>query len=74
MTLEVVPGEGGTRWLRVVIGDDGHGGAQPLEGHGLAGLDERVRGVGGRLDVWSPAGGPTTVTATLPLPTVPAHP
>jgi signal transduction histidine kinase len=68
VTLEVVPGDGGSRWLRVVIGDDGRGGAQPLAGHGLAGLDERTRGVGGRLDIWSPLGGPTTVTATLPLP------
>jgi signal transduction histidine kinase len=68
ITLEVVPGEAGSRWLRLVIGDDGRGGAQPVEGHGLAGLDERTRGVGGRLDVWSPTGGPTTVTATLPLP------
>jgi signal transduction histidine kinase len=68
ITLEVVPGDAGSRWLRLVLGDDGRGGAQPIQGHGLAGLDERVRGVGGRLDVWSPAGGPTTITATLPLP------
>jgi signal transduction histidine kinase len=68
ITLEVVPGEAGSRWLRLMIGDDGRGGAQPVVGHGLAGLDERARGVGGRLDVWSPTGGPTTVTATLPLP------
>ncbi|RWZ53008.1 sensor histidine kinase [Labedella phragmitis] len=68
ITLEVVPGAAGSRWLRLVIGDDGRGGARPVEGHGLAGLDERTRGVGGRLDVWSPTGGPTTVTATLPLP------
>ncbi|PSL38399.1 signal transduction histidine kinase [Labedella gwakjiensis] len=70
LLLEVVPGDDGSRWLRVVVGDDGRGGAQTVPGHGLAGLDERVRGVGGRLNVWSPAGGPTTVTATLPLPPV----
>jgi signal transduction histidine kinase len=68
LLLEVVPGDGDSRWLRIVVGDDGRGGAQATPGHGLAGLDERVRGVGGRLDVWSPVGGPTTVTATLPLP------
>jgi signal transduction histidine kinase len=68
LLLEVVPGDGDSRWLRIVVGDDGRGGAQAMPGHGLAGLDERVRGVGGRLDVWSPVGGPTTVTATLPLP------
>jgi signal transduction histidine kinase len=66
--LEVVPGDGDSRWLRLVVGDDGRGGARTAPGHGLAGLDERVRGVGGRFDVWSPAGGPTTLTATLPLP------
>jgi signal transduction histidine kinase len=32
----------------------------------LAGLDDRVRAIGGRLLVTSPAGGPTTVTAELP--------
>jgi signal transduction histidine kinase len=68
LLLEVVPGDGDSRWLRIVVGDDGRGGAQAMPGHGLAGLDERVRGVSGRLDVWSPVGGPTTVTATLPLP------
>ena len=36
-------------------------------GHGLAGLADRLRGVDGTLTVSSPAGGPTLITATLPL-------
>lgn len=54
--------------LEVIVTDDGHGGAAPRLGHGLAGLDERVRGLGGTLEVESPDGGPTYVTARLPLP------
>ncbi|MGN6502380.1 MAG: sensor histidine kinase [Pseudolysinimonas sp.] len=52
--------------VRLVIADDGRGGAVATEGHGLAGLAERVHGLGGTLEVTSPEGGPTTVTAHLP--------
>ncbi|MFC8073955.1 sensor domain-containing protein [Streptomyces sp. NPDC057307] len=52
--------------LRVWATDDGVGGAALAKGHGLRGLDDRVRAVGGRLRVTSPDGGPTTVTAELP--------
>ncbi|MBH0009043.1 sensor histidine kinase [Salinibacterium sp. SWN1162] len=55
-------------WLLVQVSDDGQGGAAVLADHGLAGIEERVRGVGGRLEIDSPAGGPTAVTARLPLP------
>jgi signal transduction histidine kinase len=54
-------------WLDVTVTDDGRGGAVPAEGHGLAGLDERLRGLGGTLELDSPAGGPTVVAAHLPL-------
>ena len=54
------------RTLRVWVTDDGAGGAALDKGHGLRGLDERVRAVGGRLLVSSPVGGPTTVSAELP--------
>lgn len=53
--------------LRVVVHDDGRGGAATVAGHGIAGLAERVHGLGGTLEVTSPAGGPTTVTAHLPF-------
>lgn len=52
--------------VHVRIFDDGCGGADAAKGHGLAGLADRVRAVDGRLEVDSPAGGPTVVTAVLP--------
>ncbi|WP_398933626.1 sensor histidine kinase [Streptomyces sp. 130] len=51
--------------LTVRVRDDGCGGADP-DGGGLAGLRGRVAAIDGMLDVHSPAGGPTTVTAELP--------
>jgi signal transduction histidine kinase len=54
-------------WLDIAVTDDGRGGAVATPGHGLAGLDERLRGLGGTLELHSPAGGPTEVTAHLPL-------
>jgi signal transduction histidine kinase len=60
--------EGGAAQLELAVSDDGSGGAAPVSGHGLAGLDERLRGVGGTLTVSSPSGGPTVVSARLPIP------
>jgi signal transduction histidine kinase len=51
----------------VTVSDNGKGGAATKAGHGLAGLRERMRGVSGALEVHSPAGGPTLVSARLPL-------
>ena len=48
------------------VSDDGTGGARLEPGGGLAGLAERVKTVDGRLQVDSPAGGPTVVTVELP--------
>jgi signal transduction histidine kinase len=52
--------------LRVWVSDDGVGGAAVAKGHGLRGLDDRLRAAGGQLWVSSPHGGPTTITAELP--------
>jgi signal transduction histidine kinase len=52
--------------LMLQVTDDGHGGAAPASGGGLAGLAERLAAVDGLLAVHSPAGGPTTITAELP--------
>jgi signal transduction histidine kinase len=55
--------------LTLQVADDGHGGAQLAASGGLgglAGLAQRVRTVDGRLEITSPAGGPTQVTVTLP--------
>lgn len=56
-----------TTWLDVVVTDNGGGGAVMTPGHGLAGLEERMRGLGGSLEVQSPPGGPTIVAAHLPV-------
>jgi len=53
--------------LHLEVSDDGVGGADVARGSGLAGLAQRVSTVDGRLEVSSPAGGPTTVTVELPL-------
>lgn len=63
--------------LRLMVTDDGRGGAgspggggpgsEKPRGTGLAGLAQRAEALDGRLDVVSPPGGPTTVTLTLPL-------
>jgi signal transduction histidine kinase len=52
--------------LVMSVTDNGSGGAGLVPGGGLAGLRERVQTVDGRLEVDSPAGGPTTVTIELP--------
>ncbi|MET9292453.1 sensor histidine kinase [Streptomyces sp. NPDC003077] len=52
--------------LRVVIADDGVGGADPAGGSGLKGLAQRVRSVDGAFRISSPVGGPTIVTVELP--------
>jgi signal transduction histidine kinase len=52
--------------LRMRVSDDGAGGARIVAGGGLAGLAERVKTVDGRLQVTSPAGGPTVVNVELP--------
>lgn len=59
--------EGPETWLDVVVTDDGAGGASAVAGHGLAGIEERVRGLGGRMELVSPPGGPTHVISHLPL-------
>lgn len=59
------------QWLRLVVRDDGTGGAQVSRlgssSSGLAGLTDRVHAVDGRLDLASPRRGPTVVTVDLPL-------
>jgi signal transduction histidine kinase len=56
---------GGGR-LGIVVADDGLGGASVAKGHGLAGLSDRVRAVGGKLTIVSPIGGPTEIRAEVP--------
>ncbi len=57
-------------WLRIVVRDDGRGGAAAnrigSSSSGLAGLADRVGAVDGHLSIASPPGGPTVVTVDLP--------
>ncbi|MFD8702541.1 histidine kinase [Kitasatospora sp. NPDC059648] len=52
--------------LRLVVSDDGVGGADASRGTGLTGLRKRAASVDGALSVLSPLGGPTTITVELP--------
>jgi signal transduction histidine kinase len=59
--------------LRVRVGDDGHGGADPTRGSGLVGLTDRVEALGGRLTLHSPPDAGTAIQVVLPL-TAPSPP
>jgi signal transduction histidine kinase len=52
--------------LRVLVEDDGRGGARADPGGGLAGLAARVAAIDGTFTVNSPPGGPTFVEAVIP--------
>ena len=54
--------------VRMLVRDDGIGGADPSGGSGLVGLSDRVEAVGGTIQVTSPPGGGTTLLVTIPLP------
>ncbi|MFI9788826.1 sensor domain-containing protein [Kitasatospora sp. NPDC051984] len=62
LTLTTTP----TR-ARLTLHDNGPGGATPTPGHGLHGLTTRLAAVDGTLRITSPPGGPTVITAELPL-------
>jgi signal transduction histidine kinase len=52
--------------LRVEVGDDGHGGADPNDGTGMTGVMRRLGAFDGTMMVSSPEGGPTIVTLEVP--------
>jgi signal transduction histidine kinase len=52
--------------LRLMVRDDGHGGADPARGSGLRGIERRLAAFDGRMTLSSPAGGPTELFAELP--------
>jgi len=57
---------GSTDLLSVVVGDDGHGGADPSSGTGMRGVARRLAAFDGTMRVSSPTGGPTLVTLEVP--------
>ncbi|MDR7276663.1 sensor histidine kinase [Catenuloplanes atrovinosus] len=52
--------------LRLVVTDDGHGGADADGGTGLTGIRRRAEAHDGTVTLTSPVGGPTTVEVELP--------
>jgi signal transduction histidine kinase len=53
--------------LTLTVSDNGHGGAALERGSGLRGIERRLSAFDGRIDVQSPAGGPTIVAMELPI-------
>jgi signal transduction histidine kinase len=53
--------------LRLLVGDDGGGGADPARGSGLVGLSDRVQSLGGTLTVHRPTGQGTRLLVDLPV-------
>ncbi len=60
---------GDERAVLLTVSDDGRGGIT-ASGNGLTGISERVRSLGGTLEIDSPHGKGTTVRVRLPLPGV----
>ena len=53
--------------LVLEVSDDGAGGADPAGGSGLRGLEDRLGALDGRLEVDSPPGGGTRLSARVPI-------
>ncbi|MGH3072870.1 MAG: PAS domain-containing sensor histidine kinase [Gaiellaceae bacterium] len=54
-------------YARISVEDDGTGGADATNGSGLRGLADRVAALEGTLEIHSPPGGGTRITAEIPL-------
>ena len=61
ITLDAVP-DG----VRILLSDDGSGGADPSRGTGLIGINHRVTLLRGTSELHSPVGGPTSLSVMLP--------
>jgi signal transduction histidine kinase len=70
-TAITVAVENGEDSVTVTVTDDGAGGADPAAGTGLHGLHDRVAALDGTLNVVSPAGHGTRITAEIPLEPLP---
>ena len=61
-----VHGEKASGSLRITVADDGQGGACVTAGTGIRGIIDRVRGIGGDLELDSPVGHGTQIRAQIP--------
>ncbi|MGW4249106.1 sensor histidine kinase [Nocardia sp. NPDC004722] len=52
--------------VRIMVRDNGRGGADPALGTGLRGIEHRLSSFDGRVSLDSPPGGPTLVTVEIP--------
>ncbi|HET6869626.1 MAG TPA: MASE1 domain-containing protein [Solirubrobacteraceae bacterium] len=65
-TAATVHLEASNKSVVLSVGDNGSGGADPNRGTGLRGLADRVEALGGRLELHSPPGQGTLLTASIP--------
>ena len=66
-TVEIAPAPGGAAAVALCVSDNGRGGVRS-QGNGLTGIGERVRALGGTLEIDSPPGVGTVLRAWLPVP------
>ncbi len=66
ISVEVEPDRYGVDRLRLIVADNGRGGAKHDGGTGLRGLGQRIGSVDGTLRIDSPPGGPTVIVVELP--------
>lgn len=66
-TRALVSLKGADQRVHVTVSDDGRGGVGE-DGNGLCGMRERVRALGGHLEIQSPKGQGTTLRIDLPMP------
>jgi len=66
LLFKVIPLTRQAAAIVVEVADDGRGGV--VEAGGLSGLRRRIAVFDGRLDITSPAGGPTVARIVLPAP------
>ena len=53
-------------WLRIVVSDNGKGGADLMAGTGLRGLQDRIAALDGRFAIESPKGVGTSIMVVIP--------
>ena len=64
VAVEIAAGDGA---LRLLVSDNGRGGANFDQGSGLSGLRDRTEAIGGKLELDSPPGAGTIIRIRIPL-------